>query len=63
MTAFIDDHKDAYGVEPICSVLPIAPSTYYAHKARRADPSRLSRRAKRDAALVDRDVIVYQKSE
>ncbi len=51
MTAFIDDHRDAYGVEPICSVLPIAPSTYYAHKARQADPSRLSGRAKRDAAL------------
>jgi transposase InsO family protein len=51
MTAFIDDHKDVYGVEPICSVLPIAPSTYYAHKARQADPSRLPERARRDAAL------------
>jgi transposase InsO family protein len=51
MTAFIDDHKDVYGVEPICSVLPIAPSTYYTHKARQADPSRLPERAKRDAAL------------
>ena len=51
MTAFIDEHGDAYGVEPICSVLPIAPSTYHAHKARQADPSRLSGRAKRDAAL------------
>jgi putative transposase len=29
MIAFIDDHRDAYGVEPICRVLPIAPSTYY----------------------------------
>ncbi len=52
MTTFIDEHRDAYGVEPICSVLPIAPSTYYAHKARQADPSRLSGRAKRDAALM-----------
>jgi transposase InsO family protein len=51
MTAFIDDHRDTYGVEPICSVLPIAPSTYYACKARQTDPSRLSERAKRDAAL------------
>jgi len=51
MTAFIDEHRDAYGVEPICSVLPIAPSTYHAHKARQADPSQLSGRAKRDAAL------------
>ena len=37
MIAFIDDHRQAYGVEPICKVLPIAPSTYHAHVARRAD--------------------------
>ena len=52
MTAFIDDHKYVYGVEPICSVLPIAPSTYYEQKACQADPSRLSDRARRDAALM-----------
>jgi len=51
MTSFIDDRREAYGVEPICSVLPIAPSTYYERKAQQADPSRLSARAKRDAAL------------
>ena len=51
MIAFIDDHRDVYGVEPICKVLPIAPSTYRAHAARRADPDRLPARAKRDAAL------------
>ena len=51
MIAFIDDHRGAYGVEPICRVLPIAPSTYHAHAARRADPARLSRRARRDDAL------------
>ena len=39
MKAFIDEHRDAYGVEPICKVLPIAPSTYHAPAARRADPS------------------------
>ncbi len=38
MIAFIDDHREAYGVEPICEVLPIAPSTYHTHAARRADP-------------------------
>ena len=38
MIAFIDDHRGVYGVEPICSELPIAPSTYHAHVARRADP-------------------------
>jgi len=51
MIAFIDDHRAAYGVEPICRVLPIAPSTYHAHVARRADPTRSSARAKRDDAL------------
>jgi putative transposase len=35
MIAFIDDHRDAYGVEPICRVLPIAPSNYYEHVAQR----------------------------
>jgi transposase InsO family protein len=51
MIAFIDDHREAHGIEPICKVLPIAPSTYHAHAAKRADPARLSARAKRDAAL------------
>jgi transposase InsO family protein len=51
MIAFIDDHREVHGVEPICKVLPIAPSTYHAHVARRADPSRLSARARRDMAL------------
>ena len=48
MVSFIDQHRDEYGVEPICAVLPIAPSTYYAHKARATDPSLRSDRAKRD---------------
>ena len=51
MIAFIDDHRKAYGVEPICKVLPIAPSTYRTHVAQRTDPARLSARAKRDATL------------
>jgi len=51
MVSFIDDHRDEYGVEPICKVLPIAPSTYYEQKTRQADPSRLPRRAVRDAEL------------
>ena len=33
MVAFIDAHREAYGVEPICDVLPIAPSTYFLEKA------------------------------
>ena len=44
MIAFIDDHRQAHGVEPICRVLPIALSTYHAHVAKRVDPSRLSAR-------------------
>jgi transposase InsO family protein len=51
MIAFIDDHRAAHGVEPICKVLPIAPSTYHARVASRADPAKLSPRARRDAAL------------
>jgi transposase InsO family protein len=51
MKAFIDDHREAYGVEPICKVLPIAPSTYYLHVARKADPALRSARAQRDEAL------------
>ena len=52
MKAFIDDHRADYGVEPICKVLPIAPSTYYAHAARKANPALRSRRAKIDDELV-----------
>jgi putative transposase len=51
MIAFIDDHREAHGVEPICKVLPIAPSSYHAHDLRRRNPEKLSARAKRDAAL------------
>ena len=51
MIAFIDEHRGAYGVEPICRVLPIAPSAYYAHAARRADPSKRPARSRSDAAL------------
>ena len=51
MIAFIDDHRDTYGVEPICRVLPIAPSTYHERVAQRQDPTRLSARARQDALL------------
>ncbi len=51
MIAFIDDHRDTYGVEPICRILRIAPSTYHARVAKRQDPTRLSARARQDAAL------------
>ena len=51
MTGFIDEHRHVHGVEPICKVLPIAPSTYYQHAARQADPALRSNRAGRDEAL------------
>jgi len=51
MIAFIDDHRGAHGVEPICKVLPIAPSTYHADVAKRRDPAKLSARARQDATL------------
>src|SRR5690606_11898995 len=51
MTAFIDEHRARYGVEPICRVLPIAPSTYYTHAARQADPELQPDRWWRDEAL------------
>jgi transposase InsO family protein len=53
MVAFIDKHRGTYGVEPICAVLPIAPSTYYAHKAKQRDPELRAKRAKRDETLGD----------
>jgi transposase InsO family protein len=54
MIAFIEDYREAHGVEPICKVLPIAPSTYRAHAARRRDPTKGSARARRDAALCEK---------
>jgi transposase InsO family protein len=51
MVAFIDEHRATYGVEPICAVLPIAPSTYFVHKAQQAAPTTRSTRRQRDDAL------------
>ena len=49
--AFIDAHRELFGVEPICAVLPIAPATYYEAKARERDPVHVSRRVQREAQL------------
>ena len=51
MVSFIDAHREAYGVEPICRELPIAPSTYYECKAREAGGSPAPARTRRDAVL------------
>ena len=53
MIAFINEHRDTYGVEPICKVLPIAPSTYRLHAGRQRDPSLLPDRARRDLVLME----------
>lgn len=49
--AFIDEHRADHGVESICKVLPIAPSTYHRHKELERHPERRCNRAKRDEAL------------
>src|SRR5690349_24227387 len=51
MVRFIDTHRGAYGVEPICAVLPIAPSRYYEAKARERTPERRPVRTRRDEVL------------
>ncbi len=54
MVDFIDEHREAYGVEPICRELPIAPSTYYRAVDLNTHPEKRSKRAKTDESLSDR---------
>lgn len=63
MVSFIDQHKDQYGVEPICSVLPIAPSTYYEHVRRRQQPERMPARHQRDGELQSEIRRVYEDNQ
>ncbi|MBB4106039.1 hypothetical protein GGQ66_004634 [Rhizobium borbori] len=51
MISFIDEHRSVLGVEPICRLLPIAPSTYYEVIAKRRDVGRLSARERNDIAM------------
>ena len=60
MIAFINEHRDTYGVEPICKVLPIAPSTYRLHASRQRDPSLLPDRARRDLVLMEEIERVFE---
>ena len=62
MKAFTDERKGVYGVEPICKVLEIAPSTYYAHAARVRDPEKRSAREKRDETLVSEVSRVFEEN-
>jgi hypothetical protein len=52
MKSFIDENRAEHGVEPICRMLPIAPSTCYGNAAGKADPQRRSQRAKADKVLM-----------
>src|SRR5690606_5988475 len=58
----IDRNRDAYGVEPICKVLPIAPSTYYDHASRQVDPVRQPPRWHREQALASQIDRVWQEN-
>lgn len=51
MISFINAHRSVLGGEPICGLLPIAPSTYYEVTAKRTDVDRLSARTRRDIAM------------
>ena len=51
MVRYITDHRERFGVEPICAVLPIAPSTYFRVRAQQQDEQNRSARAKRDDEL------------
>jgi putative transposase len=46
LNAFIDQHRDSYGVEPICKVLQVAASAYWCHAARQRNPELRSARAR-----------------
>jgi len=60
LKGFIDQHRQTYGVEPICKVMQIAPSGYWRHAARQRDPALRSHRAKRDDALLPQIEQVWQ---
>ena len=51
MVRYINDHRERFGVEPICAVLPIAPSTYFRVRAQQQDERKRSARAQRDDEL------------
>ncbi len=52
MVEFIDKHREEYGAQPICKVLPITLSTYYTWKAVEREPAKASDRTRRDEALL-----------
>jgi len=63
MVTFIDENRDEYGVEPICSHLPIAPSTYYDHVRKRENPKLRADRVKRDEELMPKIQTAWEQSD
>ncbi|WP_432378249.1 IS3 family transposase [Duganella sp. P38] len=57
---FIDQHRQAYGVESICKVLQVAPSGYWRYAAQRCNPALRSNRAKSDEVLASQIERVWQ---
>jgi len=62
MVEFVEGNRSSYGVEPICEVLPIAPATYYEHRARRLDPDKRPLRQKSDEKLIPEIKRVYEEN-
>jgi transposase InsO family protein len=63
MVSFIDEHRVRFGVEPICAVLPIAPSVYYEQRARQRDPERRPPRVRQDEILTDQVRRVWRENQ
>jgi transposase InsO family protein len=63
MIAFIEESRDTFGVEPICRVLPIAPSSFHRHAAMARNPDLASDRARQDARDIEKIKAVYGKSK
>jgi transposase InsO family protein len=57
---FVDQHRDCFGVEPICKALQVAPSGYWREAARSRQPARCPPRRQRDAALLPEIERVWQ---
>ena len=60
MKDFIDQHRDAYGVEPLCKVLQVAPSAYWRHAALQRAPHKRCARVLRDEMLMPQIERVWQ---
>jgi len=62
MIAFIEKHREVFGVEPICRVLQIAPATFHRHAAVARNPELASNRARQDAVDLEKIKAAHDKS-